>query len=163
MSSAGSQMSLQRTTMPRNSVSVRVIQLSLSGPDFSSTVRRSSTLAAENRRPLCSPSWKSVKVHSVKATVDSFAVFRYARSMGSVAGSGSGPKAFVSSVWKKPPSCCCIRAFFFVWAGFATSRKSATPAKTRMQITAMLRYTNIMMHPAITSKMPSNMPMLSVL
>ena len=28
--------------------------------DFSSTVRRSSTLAAENRSPLCSPSWKSV-------------------------------------------------------------------------------------------------------
>ena len=83
--------------------------------------------------------------------------------MGSMAGSGSGPKAFVSSVRKKLPSCCCIRAFFFVWAGFATSRKSATPAKTRMQITVMLRYTNIMMHPAITSKTPSNMPMLSVL
>ena len=62
--------------MPRNSVSVRVIQLSLLGPDFSSTVRRSSTLAAENRSPLCSPSWKSVKVHSVKGTADSFVAAR---------------------------------------------------------------------------------------
>ena len=132
--------------MPRNSVSVRVIQLSLLGPDFSSTVRRSSTLAAENRSPLCSPSWKSVTVHSVKETTDSFAASRYAQSMGSVAGSGSGPKAFVSSVRKKPPQLLLHQAFFFFWAGCATSRNSATPAKTRMQITMILRYTNVMMH-----------------
>ena len=149
--------------MPRNSVSVRVIQLSLSGPDFSSTVRRSSTLAAENRSPLCSPSWKSVTVHSVKATVDRFAVFRYARSMGSVAGSGSGPKAFVSSVRKKPPSCCCIRAFFFVWAGFATSRKSATPGNAKAQTKMGSRCINIEMHAVITRITPSDMLMLSVL
>ena len=163
MSSAGSQMSLQRTTMPRNSVSVRVIQLSLSGPDFSSTVRRSSTLAAENRSPLCSPSWKSVTVHSVKSTADSFAAFRYARSMGSVAGSGFGPKAFVSSVRKKPPSCCCIRAFFFVWAGFATNRNSATPGNAKAQTKMGSCCINIEIHPAITSKTPSDMLMLSVL
>ena len=163
MSSAGSQMSLQRTTMPRNSVSVRVIQLSLSGPDFSSTVRRSSTLAAENRSPLCSPSWKSVTVHSVKETADSLAASRYAQSMGSVAGFGSGPKAFVSSVRKKPPSCCCISAFFFFWAGLATSRNSATPGNAKAQTKMGSRCINIEIHPAITSKTPSNMPMLSVL
>ena len=148
--------------MPRNSVSVRVIQLSLSGPDFSSTVRRSSTLAAENRSPLCLPSWKSVTVHSVKGTVDSFAAARYAQSMGRVAGSGSGPKAFVSSVRKKPPS-CCIRAFFFVWAGLATSRNSATPGNAKAQTKKGSRCINIEIHPAITSKTPSDMLMLSVL
>ena len=83
--------------------------------------------------------------------------------MGSVAGSGSGPKAFVSSVRKKPPSCCFIRAFFFFWAGCATNRNSATPEKARMQITIILRYTNIMMHPVITRITPSRIPMLSIL
>ena len=56
ISSTGSQMLLQRTIMPRKTVSVRAIQLSLSGPDFSSTMCCSSALAAEKRIPLCSPS-----------------------------------------------------------------------------------------------------------
>ena len=83
--------------------------------------------------------------------------------MGRVAGSGSGPKAFVSSVRKKLPSCCCIRAFFFVWAGFAISRNSATPGNAKAQTKMGSCCINIEIHPAITSKTPSDMLMLSVL
>ena len=83
--------------------------------------------------------------------------------MGRVAGSGSGPKAFVSSVRKKLPSCCCIRAFFFVWAGFATNRNSATPGNAKAQTKMGSCCINIEMHAVITRITPSNMPMLSVL
>ena len=68
-----------------------------------------------------------------------------------------------SSVRKKPPSCCCIRAFFFVWAGFATNRNSATPGNAKAQTKMGSCCINIEIHPAITSKTPSDMLMLSVL
>ena len=83
--------------------------------------------------------------------------------MGSVAGSGSGPKAFVSSVRKKLPSCCCIRAFFFVWAGFATNRNSATPGNAKAQTKMGSCCINIEMHAVTTRITPSDMLMLSVL
>ena len=82
--------------------------------------------------------------------------------MGSSGTSGSGPKARVSSVRKYPPSCSCSSAFFFFWAGFATSRNSATPGNTSAQISRGSRRMNIVTHPATTSSTPSSIPMLSV-
>ena len=70
--------------------------------------------------------------------------------------------ARVSSVRKYPPSCSRSSAFFFFWAGFATSRNSATPGKTIAQISRGSRRMNIVMHPAATSRTPSSIPMLSV-
>ena len=81
--------------------------------------------------------------------------------MGSSGVCGSGPKARVSSVRKKPPICCSISAFFFFCAGSASRRISPTPAKTNMHTSSKLCCTKAEMHPAMTKRAPSRMPMLS--